>query len=458
MAVEIKEFTPQKIVEMLENVEAEVKKAGIEREAAFKEVAASFADKKSVAELAETVTKSFVDAATKHQDLTLAVNDLKKQLDNPLYGDKGEYDDACRKAAIDHERTLFLATNTDRTAFFDEKKVDLKRYQVTGSAHKKLMLATDENSYRELHRKLSEDERKGLSMSQIDGHFLIPEVQQIIRDCFLEPVGLFDLYDTFNVGKMSFVYPFIKDHTNMGGYICSDDCGTIQAAGMNLQFRNEQVYDWRGTFCVTTKLLAEAAIDILAIMAREMALSKRMTSNQAWISGDGVNQPKGWLTANTFPIIDTSLAGSFNAADVRSFFYRVPPEFGNIQAVMHPNTLAVLMAMTNAYGEFLFGEGMLFAEPSSLDSKVRLSRYMPEINWTVTPGSNTTAAAITAPSGSLVAAAANWKKAYMVPTLMPMTMRQGFMIQGPWCAQYHFWAQDGGAPVCGEAGRVLQIR
>jgi hypothetical protein len=46
----------------------------------------------------------------------------------------------------------------------------------------------------------------------------------------------------------------------------------------------------------------------------------------------------------------------------------------------------------------------------------------------------------------------------MVPTLLPMMMRQGFMIQGPWCAQYHFWAQDGGAPVCGEAGRVLQVQ
>lgn len=462
MPVAVTEHTPEVIVKKLDDIESAFKAAQSETETKFTEVKAASADKKALDDLSETVTKGFADALAKTQDLGLAVNELKKQLDSPLYGTTRQVDDAERKAAIDHERTMFFAKNEDPGTAFDEKMVDLARYRNLKSATRKLILASDDLDYQHRYSKLSKDEQKSLSMSQIDGNYFLPEVQNIIRDCFLEPVGLFDLYDTFTVGKMSFMYPFVGDHTKLGGYICSDDCGTITAAGINLQYKHAQVYDWRGTFCVTTRVLSDSAIDILALMAREMALSKRMTSNEAWINGDGVKQPKGWLNGNLFPVIETSQPGMLTAADLRGFFYRVPPEYGNVVVVMNPDTLALVMSMTAADGRFLFGHGpgndALFPDLASLSSRVRLTRYMPNIPWTVTPGTATAPAQVAAPAGSLVAAAANWQKAYMVPTLMPMMMRQGYMIQGPWCAQYHFWAQDGGAPLCGEAGRVLVIR
>jgi HK97 family phage major capsid protein len=460
MPLEIKEFTPAALVGFAEALSAELELSKKAVEDKFVEFRAGVAEKKSFDELQATVSTQFAELATKTQDLGLALNDVKKQLDNPLYGNKAEHDDSIRKSAVEHHRAIFNyhQKSKDPLAAFDEKEVDVKGYLALAGAQRKLFLVGERDEYARKFASLSPEEQKALSMSQIDSHYFYPEVLTAIRDCFLEPIGLFDLYDTFTISKMTFMYPFIKDHTLLGGYMCSDDCGTINAANLNLQFRHEQVYDWRGTLCITTRTLADANMDLLALVAREMALSKRMTSNKAWISGDGINQPKGWLTSNLFPTVKTGTPGVFNAADIRGFFYRVPPEYGNIQAVMHPNTLGNIMTMSNAFGEFLFDEGMLFVDNQSLTSKVRLSRYMPEIQWTVTPGTNTTPATITAPSGSLVAAAANWKKAYMVPTLLPMMMRQGYMIQGPWCAQYHFWAQDGGNGVCGEAGRVLVIQ
>ncbi len=468
MAFEVKEFTPETLVKLAEDLDASLKQSAADVEKKFGELKQQFSGAAPAAKLEElqktveaqitTSTKALAEAVEKQQELSNALNDVRKQLDHPLYGNKAEMTDAKKAAVIDHERILFNAKGVEKDARFDESKVDFKKYELLDSASKKLIMCSSETEYHDAIRRMTADESKAFSMSQIVGSYFFPEVQTAIRDCFLEPVGLFDLYDTFTVSKSTFMYPFIKDHTMLGGYVAADDCGTINAANINLQFRQEQVYDWRGTLCVTTRTLADSSLDLLAMVAREMALSKRMTSNQAWISGDGVKSPKRWLTSNLFPVVKTGAPGFFSAPDVRSFLYRVPPEFGNIQVVMHPYTMAVIMAMTNAFGEFMFGDGSLFADPKGYVDNTRLSRYMPDIAWTVTPGTNTTPALISAPSGSLVAAAANWKKSYMVPTLLPMMMRQGFMIQGPWCAQYHFWAQDGGAPVCGEAGRILQIQ
>ena len=277
MALELKEFTPEALVKFAETLDAELKASTKATEDKFVELKAAIAavptsealeEVKKTAAGVETLTKSFADTVQKTQDLALALNDIKKQLDHPLYGSGAEHDDALRKGIIEQEKILFNAKRTDITQTLDEKQIDFKRHLLVNEASKQLVFATGADDYMHKLSKLPEDARKALSMSQIDGSFFFPEVQTAIRDCFLEPVGLFDLYDTFSVSKMTFMYPFIKDHTMLGGYVCSDDCGTVNASNINLQFRREQVYDWRGTLCVTTRTLADSSIDLLALVAR----------------------------------------------------------------------------------------------------------------------------------------------------------------------------------------------
>lgn len=458
MAIEIKEFTPEAISALATELESNLKEAKSATALEFKNVRDAMAGKAD-AEAVTKLSENYAASVQRFQDLTNAVEDIKKQVEHPAFGTAAEVDDEIRKSAIQHARKMFDLTNTDPDKDFDEKTVDVTSARFVSKALRKLSKAKDNIDFQDRFNKLDADEKKALTFSQMDSYFLSPEILSMMRDCYFEPAGLFDLYDTFSLTKSSFMYPFIKDHTLLGGYICSDQCGTVQAAEANIQFRSGRVFDWRGTFCATTQVLQESSIDLLATMAREMALSKRITSNKAWIAGDGVNEPLGWLTnGGIFPKVKTGAPGKFTASDLRGFPARVPPEFGQPTTVMHPNTLAVVMVMTNAYGEFLFGEGELFFDPDKLAKSCRMSRYMPEIAWNVTPGTATAPADISAPADSLVAASAVWKKAYMVPEKMPLGMRQGFQVFGPWCSQWHFWAQDGGEPVCGEAGRILVIR
>ena len=408
--------------------------------------AATDEQKAKVVELTTSLTKSAEDIA----NMRGVVDTMKRQLDQPaLSGTAEEARDAIRETTISHMRSLFEEKNAGNDATFKEKDADLSFLPHLVEAQRKLTKSKNEADMRHIMSNLSEDERKSMTMSQLDGYMFWPEISTIIRTCFLEPIGLQDLYDSFPIAKMSFLYPFIDSHDLLGGFVCSEDCGSIQAATNNIHFRQTRAYDWRATFCTTTATLEDSSINILTWMANEIALSARMTMNRAWISGDGVSQPRGWLNSGNFPVVATSKSGQVSAADLRAFMNAVPYEYGNIVGVMNPDTLAYFASMTDAMGRFILGDNSLFLFQTEItDNRIRLSRYLPPMlpngtAWT---------------SGSFVAAAANWKKAYITPIRRNMITQLLPQVNGPWCQSWAHWMQIGGDMVCGSAGRILQVQ
>lgn len=407
--------------------------------------AASDEQKNKVVELTTTLTKSSEDIA----NLRGVVDTMKRQLDQPaISGTVAEARDAIRETTVKHMRDIFEEKNAGNEKNFNEKDCDVSFLPALVEAQRKLTKSNGEASMRHIVANMSEDERKSMTMSQLDGYMFWPEISTIIRTCFLEPIGLQDLYDSFPIAKMSFLYPFIDSHDLLGGFNCSEDCGSVTAATNNIHFRQTRAYDWRALFCTTTVTLEDSAINILTWMANEIALSARMTMNRAWISGDGVNQPRGWLSSGAFPVVSTSKTGQVSAPDLRAFMNAVPYEYGNIVGVMNPDTLAYFASMTDAMGRFILGDNDLFLFQTEItDSRIRLSRYLPPMlpngtAWT---------------TGSFVAAAANWKKAYITPIRRNMVTQLLPQTQGPWCQSWAHWMQIGGDLVCGAAGRILQV-
>jgi len=400
-----------------------------------------------VTELSTKLAKGSEDIA----NLRGVIDTMKKQLDQPiLTGTQSEARDAVKECAIEYMRNIFDAKHLGNEEF-SEKNIDLSFIPDLITAQRKLTKSANDSDMRAIVANLTEAEKKSMSMSQLDGFMFWPEISTIVRTCFLEPIGLQDLYDSFPITKMSFLYPFIKDHDLLGGFICSEDCGTVMAATNNIHFRQVRAYDWRATFCTTTATLEDSSVNILTWMANEIALSARMTMNRAWIAGDGVNQPSGWLNENTFPVMTSSKAGYVSAADLRAFMNAVPYEFGNIVGVMNPDTLAIFASMTDAMGRFLLGDDQLFLFQTEItENRVRLSRYLPPMLPGAGPGQFV--------SGSFVAAAANWKKSYITPIRRNMMTQMLPQVSGPWCQSWAHWMQVGGNMVCGQAGRILQIQ
>lgn len=436
----------------LKGIMTDAQKAHTDNIKALREelVAEKTASEERKAAVAEMATK-LADESTKIGNLQGVIDTMKKQLDQPLMtGTEKESRDAVKETVVLHLREMHEAKHLGNVEF-KETGIDLSFVPDLVSAQRKLVKSQNESQQMSIIANLSSEEKKSMSMSQLDGYMFWPEISTIIRTCFLEPIGLQDLYDSFPIAKMSFLYPFIASHDLLGGFICSEDCGTIQAATNNIHFRNVRAYDWRATFCTTLATLEDSSINILTWMANEIALSARMTMNRAWISGDGVQQPTGWLNNNTFPIMATSHAGQVTAADLRAFMNSVPYEYGNIVGVMNPDTLAYFASMTDAHGRFILGDDSLFLFQTEItDNRIRLSRYLPPM----LPGGS----AGTWISGSFVAAAANWKKSYITPIRRNMMTQMLPQVNGPWCQAWAHWMQIGGDMVCGQAGRILQVQ
>lgn len=412
------------------------------------------AEKKASTERVQTVTemtKALAKSSESIANLHGVVDTMKKQLDQPLLtGTQTEARDAVKECAIEYMRNIFDAKHLGNEEF-KESNLDLGFLPDLVSAQRKMVKSSNDSAMRAVLSEMTDGEKKSMSMSQLDGYMFWPEISTIIRTAFLEPIGLQDLYDSFPITKMSFLYPFVDHHDQLGGFICSEDCGTVQAATNNLHFRQVRAYDWRATFCTTLATLEDSSINILTWMANEIALSARMTMNKSWISGDGVNQPSGWMNNNTFPVMESSKAGYVSAADLRAFMNAVPYEYGSIVGVMNPDTLALFASMTDAMGRFLLGDDQLFLFQTEItENRIRLSRYLPPMLPGGAPGQFV--------SGSFVAAAANWKKSYITPIRRNMVTQMIPQVNGPWCQSFAYWTQLGGAMVTGQAGRILQVQ
>jgi hypothetical protein len=398
----------------------------------------------------EQHTAEYAALITKTQMLEQAQNQIKKELDAPLYkgGDALVENDV--NAAIELQRRAYLFKGGDAEEFKPdlENLVDAKAYR---SAVRKMMKVGIE-SKQKIVRNLPELERKAFEASSLDSALFSPEMLGITVDCIVECAELLDLYGSASVSKSTFMYPQVMDYGAIGKYDCDAKCDAEYGPEGNITFKSGNVSDWRGVFCFQRKVLAEANYDLLSFMYNAAARSYRVNRNRALMTGDGVNQPLGWLTANCFTNKSTP-AATFSHIDFRMFFASAPVEYGPVVAVMHQNMFAYLASMTDANGRFLFGDGLMTYSPNDVRESIRISNCLPDATADLTKGS----AAAPFTTGDFLFAAGAWNVAYYAVNKRPLWIEQWEGKSTAWCVAYSFGAEDGGFVGCCPAARIMTV-
>lgn len=397
------------------------------------------------------LTKAAADYAEvlkTNQQLTAALDNMKKELDAPLLQGGAALADNDRKAGIELQKRAFLFKGGDENDFKADldNLVNVEAYR---SAARKLTKAGIENR-EAIIRDFTADERKAFDAASLDTAFFSPEMLGIEVDCNIECAELIDLYASVTVSRSTFMYPKVEDYGAIGKYDCDAKCDAELGPEGNIRWLNGKTYDFRGVFCFQRKVLAEANYDLLGFMFRAAARSYRINRNRALIAGDGVNEPLGWLTADCFPKLSTPTA-QFTAQDARRFLSSAPMEYGPITAVMHQNVFAYLAAMTDTSGRFLFGDGDLMWNPDQVNERIRISNCLPD----PTEGGSLGSLENPFAANSFIMAAGNWNTAYAAVNKRPMFMEQYVGGSSAWCVKYQFGAEDGGFVMCCPAARTL---
>jgi HK97 family phage major capsid protein len=153
----------------------------------------------------------------------------------------------------------------------------------------------------------------------------------------------------------------------------------------------------------TQAMLDDAAFDVEAWLAGEIAYEFARAEGAAFVNGDGVNKPKGFLTVpksaaedgtrafRTIQYLPTGVDGAFPASEPEDLLVdlvqslRAPYRQGAV-FVMNSATLAVIRKMKTAEGQFLWSPGLVAGQPDTLlGYPVVEAEDMPDIGSGATP-------------------------------------------------------------------------
>lgn len=429
-----------------------VTKAQSETEQQYKDLHGHFDGVKAEnAELKSAVEKHTADYAemvAKQQTLEAALDVAKRQLDAPINKSGSERADRDRELAIKIQKSAFEFKGGE-AADFKVKEDELIEPDDYRSAVTKLM-RVGLQSKAEIVKNFNEGERKAFSLGNLDMAMFSPEILGFEQDCDRECAYMLDLYGQDTVSKSTFKYPHIKDYGAIGSYSCPAKCDAELGPEGNISYLNGETHDFRGVFCFNREVLREANYDLLSFMMRSAMRSHRINRNKALIMGDGINEPKGWLTGDLFDKV-TGPVGTVTPQSARQFITSVPMEYGDTVTVMHQNMFAYLAASVDSNGRFIFGDGDMTYSPAAANERIRISNCLPDATEGGTLGSDASPFA----ADSFIMATANWETAYRSVSKRPMFMEQYEGGSTAWCVQYQFGAQDGGFGACGDAGRIL---
>lgn len=392
--------------------------------------------------------EDFSAAMTKMQACEEAIDLLKKEISQPIYQGGKELAEKDRANAVELQKRAFLfkgGTELDFTPDMD----DLVNPADYRSAVAKLMQVGMESKAR-IVRDFSEAERKAFEAASLDSGFFSPELLGMEVDCEIECASLLDLYEQVNVSRSTFMFPHVESYGEIGQYDCDAKCDAEYGPEGNITWKNGNTYDFRGVFCFQRDTLREANYDLLGFMMRAAARSYRINRNAALITGDGVNEPRGWLTADCFTKLNTPGANPTHQ-DLRQFLASAPVEYGDVTAVMHQNVFAYFASKVDSNGRFLFGDGMMGFGPSDVRDRIRISNCLPDPTEGMTLGD----ADNPFTTGDFIMAAGVWPRAYAAVNHRPMFMEQYEGGSTAWCVKYQFGAKDGGFVACCPAARTL---
>jgi Phage capsid family len=397
-----------------------------------------------------THTAEYGELIKNQQALVAAVDQVKAELDAPIIRGGSDLAESDRAAAVELQRRAFLFKGGNEFEFKPDldNLVDARDYREAA----RMLMHVGIESKQKILRAMPERVKKAFEASSLDSAFFSPELLGITLDCNITCATMTDLYNSVTVSKSTYMYPQIVDYGAIGKYDCDAKCDAEFGPEGNIVYKSGGVSDFRGVFCFQRKVLAESNYDLLGFMYRAAARSYNINRNEVLITGDGVNEPLGWLTADCFTKKKTATT-QFNHIDFRLFFASCPVEYGPVTAVMHQNMFAYLAAMVDGVGRFIYGEGMMTYNPDDVRENIRISNCLPDPTEGLTLGS----AAAPFVTGAFLLAVGNWSSAYYAVNKRPLWIEQFEAQSTAWCVKYVLGAEDGGFAACCPAARVLIV-
>lgn len=238
-------------------------------------------------------------------------------------------------------------------------------------------------------------EGKALSTAvNSDGGFLVdPETAATIQGVLKSTASIRSISNVVNV--MSNSYDVLVDLTELGSGWSTETGPVGETSTPQIERISIALHELSALPKASQRLLDDSAFDIETWLADRIAQKFARAEASAFIAGDGIDKPKGFLA---HPAIDDALwawgslgyvptgaDGDFDATNpsdaIVDLVYVLDAEYrANAKFVMNSKTAGAVRKMKDADGRFLWSDGLAAGEPARLMGyPVLIAEDMPDI-------------------------------------------------------------------------------
>lgn len=329
------------------------------------------------------------DQSTLADDPTQAL-DLKQEISGFLSEFNG-FQREIKSKLEEHEKRM---TKFDRQPYSVQARPALSTSASEEAPHQKAfahyLRSGEEDGLRGLHL-----EGKSLSTAvNSDGGYLVdPQMSDTISSVMNSTASIRGIANVVNVEATS--YDVLVDHTEVGAGWATETDATAETDTPVIDRISIALHELSALPKASQRLLDDAAFDIESWLAGRIADKFADAESLAFVSGDGVNKPRGFLSHTTVDnsgwtwgnlgYVVTGADGDFvtgNSADaILDLVYSLDAAYrANATFTMNSKTAGAVRKMKDADGRFLWSDGLAAGEPARLlGYPVLIVEKMPDI-------------------------------------------------------------------------------
>lgn len=274
-----------------------------------------------------------------------------------------------------------LQQTEERMTMLDRKTMTAARTPLAGATdagapHKKAFNAYvrsgDDDGLRGL-----ELEGKALSSAvNSDGGYLVdPQTSETVKSVLNTTASIRAIASVVNVEATS--YDVLVDHTDVGAGWATEASTIAESDTPQIDRITVQLHELSALPKASQRLLDDAAFDIEGWLAGRIADKFARAEAGAFINGDGIDKPKGflahasvdndvWVWGN-LGYVPTGVAGEVTADSIVDVVYALGAQYrANASFVMNSKTAGLVRKLKDMDGRFLWSDGLAAGEPARL--------------------------------------------------------------------------------------------
>ena len=289
-----------------------------------------------------------------------------------------------------------LQQTEERLTMLDRKsnmpqRTPLGRAEDAGAPHQKAFNAYLRSGDDDALRGLEMDVKSLSTAVNSDGGYLVdPQTSETVKSVSNATASVRSISAVVNVEATS--YDVLIDHTDVGAGWATETGTLAETDTPQLDRITIPLHELSALPKASQRLLDDSAFDIEGWLAGRIADKFARAEAAAFINGDGVDKPKGFLDHPIVPVdswtwgdvayVPSGVSGEVTPESVVDVIYALGAQYRiNATFVMNSKTAGVLRKLKDTDGRFLWSDGLAAGEPARLMGyPVLIAEDMPDPN------------------------------------------------------------------------------